>query len=195
MAVPGTLGTLQPEGRACAAFAQSGFQHSRGSSAGDQTHSSLSTEIKSPSTEVIAVKGSVMFLQNFITGKPPQSLALAKASLEVCHLGLEQQCTKVKVCNRYMCKELQSPTVPFSQRSQSHSLSAVTHAQTCTRRQCWCTRETKYWSNTSQKSRKSFLVTSARSACKSVSWEPAKKSCGRGSSPLVSDRRWLREDS
>jgi len=56
MALQGILGTRQVEDHGSADFEQDGFQHSMRSSAGNQTHSWLSTEIKSPSRGVISVQ-------------------------------------------------------------------------------------------------------------------------------------------
>lgn len=74
MAPPGILGTLRFEGRGRAGFEQNGFRHSTWSSAGNQTHSWLSTEIKSPSTGITSVKPP--FCSIAITGKCKGNTAL-----------------------------------------------------------------------------------------------------------------------
>lgn len=76
MALLGILGTLQFEGHGHADLEQNGFQHSTWSSAGNQTHSWLSTEIKSPTRGVISKKqplGSIA-----ITEKSAVTLTLVK---------------------------------------------------------------------------------------------------------------------
>lgn len=178
VALQGILGRLQPEGHGCANSEQSGLQHSTWSSAGNQTHSFLSTEIKSTSTDIISGKISVKFLQNCITDKWALILALAKA----CHWRrATHQCAEVKVCNAYMCKEPQTPWCPFlcSEVPESFPLGCDTHTDMHTQAV-----QKKHWSIISLKSRKRFLVTSARSACRRVSWEPAKESCRVGTALL-----------
>lgn len=159
MAALGTLGMLQSEGHGCADLEQNGFQHSMWSSAGNQTHSFLSTETKPQAQNYFCEKFCDVSAELHYSSDPCSGKSL---SLEVCPLGLEHQHSIVTCARspRTLCALLSEVPESFPLSSDTCTDMHTKAVQMCEaiKAPIRCARGLKHWLITSLKSRKAFWL-------------------------------------